>query len=404
MIVLEVGIFAGSPSVHARARHCLAAGLERLRAIWPHLAVRTRLFAAPDDLAGFVVVAGETHPVAGFSMIAAGAAAPDPERATAIFCAEVAERAACAWYGTNATPRRCSAADLAAAGESTFDCGGYLGTSLAPRRTGFASFDPGSVYDWVAGECVSSGAQTWIPLPLVSPLVPSAQRFCEQTTIGCAAGADIGSATTRALEELVERHTLRVAWFLDRPFDEVRNPSSAGAGKATSWTTRFYRAGAGSGRVLAVLYGRHRSLPLYTIGSGCGATWAEASEHALRETIQSRLVAWLYRHRHPAVAAVRSYPDHHFWYSRPNRIGCVDRFFDRPMKRNDPAAGCSDDTDLTANAVRLTLLDEPDLKVVRVLSPSLQPLEARHDAIRLVGPWHRSHPSQTLQTAPHPFA
>jgi hypothetical protein len=409
MTVLEVGVFAGSPAAHAITRECLAVRLERLRDIWPHLTVRTRHYVAPTDVLGFVVVAGETRPVAGRREVVAGAAARDPERAAAIFCAEVAERAACAWYGGSGSLRRCSADQLVGEGESVFDCAGYVGTLVASGHAGFAIFDPAMSYEWVPGEDLVTGSPVWIPLPLVSPSVPRDRRFCEQTTIGCAAGGDLDVATSRGLEELQERHVLRIAWFLDDPFDEVSPPpgwaSLADADTQTGWTTRFYRATVGPGRELAVLYSRHRGQPLYTIGSGCGS-WAEAWEHAVRETAQARLVAWLYRHCPPAVTEIRSYSDRLFWYSRPERIGCVDRFFDRPATTDaggSPVAGWFHDGDIRSSAVRLRLLEEPDVNVVRVLSPGLQPLEARHDAARLVGPWCRRHLAERLRTAPHPF-
>jgi ribosomal protein S12 methylthiotransferase accessory factor YcaO len=410
MTVLELGVFAGSPAAHARTRATLLPRLERLRAIWPQLTVRTRHYVAPADVLGFVVVAAESRPVPGRSQVVAGAAAPDPELAATIFCAELAERAASAWYGGGVGRRRGTADELVAEGGSVFDCAGYVGTPLASGPLGFATFDLRRTYEWVPAECLTTGSPVWIPLPLVAPSVPPAERFCEQTTIGCAAAGDVDLATARGLEELHERHILRVAWFLGRPFEPAPAPPAwaalADADARAGWTTRFYRAAIAPGLELAVLYGRHRAEPLYTIGSGCGRSWAEAAEHATRETVQGRLVAWLYRHGTPAPRAVRSYPDHLFWYSRPERIGCVDRFFDRlgaPGHAASPAADWFDDAELRGGAVRLRLLEETDINVVRVLSPALQPLEARHDGARLVGPWRRRHTAGSLRTVPHPF-
>jgi Uncharacterized conserved protein len=421
MTVLDIGIFAASPSEHVSVSDHVDRELQRFCEIWPHVTVRCRHYLAPADVLGFVALAGETAPVEERRPVVAGAAARDPEVAATIFCAELVERAACAWYEGDTTRRSCSALELLADGQSVFDCAGYIGTPLKETCWDFVPFDLHQTYDWIAGEDLATASPVWLPLALVAPSVPSDRRFCEMTTIGCAADGDLEVATSRCLRELYERHALRIAWFLNQPFNEVEAPASwtalADADLRTGWKTRFYHLPLGPSGDLVVVYSRHNTENIFSIGSSCSANWGEAAGHAVREAIQGKLVAWLYRNVAHTLTTVKSYPDHTFWYSQPATIACVDRFFDRSHSWHAAGSGTPGQKDagpsftnwfddpaaVRSTCIRLQLLDEPDIKVVRLLSPSFQPLEARHDAARLVGSWRDGLSPEDLQTAPHPF-
>ena len=419
MTVLDIGIFAESPAQHVSVSEYVDRELQRFRELWPHVTVRSRQYRAPADVLGFVALAGETAPVAERRPVVAGAAARDPEVAATIFGAELVERAACTWYEGDTTRRSCSALDLLADGQSVFDCAGYVGMPLKETSWDFVSFDPQQTYDWIAGEALATASPVWLPLALVAPSVPTQRRFCELTTIGCAADRDLEVATSRCLRELYERHALRIAWFLNQPFNEVEPPASwvalADADLRTSWNTRFYHLSLGPSGDLVVVYSRHNTENIYSIGSSCSANRDQAAAHAIREAIQGKLVAWLYRNVTHSMTTVKSYPDHTFWYSQPTTIACVDRFFDRSWSSHAAGSGTpsqkrpsftnwfEDPATVRSTCVRLRLLDARDIKVVRVLSPSFQPLEARHDAARLVGSWRDGVSPEDLQTAPHPF-
>jgi hypothetical protein len=410
---LDVGVFADKSSkLHARVARRLNEVLAEFTRRWPDVTVRRRHYVGPDALLDYIVVAGElAHSQANTEAtrsVSVAGCGQDAEHAVATFGGELAERAALLWC-----TRRAEVVDslrgLADRGESVFDIETFVGRALGGEAWAHSPFSPSDRIGWITARAVTSGRLTLVPLFLVASTRSERTPF-GRSTIGTAAANGLVAATHRALDELCERHILRVAWFLGQHPVEVQPPASWSAkedGRA-SWKTRFFELRLRHDDTpLALVFSRHVSESLFAIGSAFEETWADAVAHATREAIQGRLAAWLYRNE-PQPNSVVTYLDHMRWFSTPDRLTLLEQFFSGTERlsawRRDAISAASEDLRQARDtACSVPLLHETDLAVVRVLSPTLQPMEACHAEARLVGRWQRSLPREALARAPHPF-
>jgi ribosomal protein S12 methylthiotransferase accessory factor len=83
----------------------------------------------------------------------------------------------------------------------------------------FARFDPDQPIEWARGQWLDRREPVLVPaLPVfLYHRVPREERFCQVTSSGLAAGADLEDASLRALLELIERDALMITWLSRRP-------------------------------------------------------------------------------------------------------------------------------------------------------------------------------------------
>lgn len=86
-------------------------------------------------------------------------------------------------------------------------------------------FDPGTPLDLMPGRDLASGETVYVPAAcclMWYPFRRGEPRFASADSIGCAAGADLCSATAAALLEWIERDALAIWWY-----NRVRRPAAA---------------------------------------------------------------------------------------------------------------------------------------------------------------------------------
>lgn len=94
----------------------------------------------------------------------------------------------------------------------------YLPWQYAQPGFLYAPFDPERQISWTRGTWVDSGTEVMLPaLPTYFDYrAPPAERFCQVTSSGLAAGSDFEDAATRAILELIERDAFMVTWLEQR--------------------------------------------------------------------------------------------------------------------------------------------------------------------------------------------
>jgi thiazole/oxazole-forming peptide maturase SagD family component len=412
---IDVGVFAGrSPRVRLAIRDALHEGLRPVRQQWQGLGVALYDYIAPPYLLDHTVLIGQIiDPTRGRPVEASGCSI-NVEAAVGSFVGELVERTAAVWFPGNEPFRTASELELRDAGQAVFGCRAHLGTPLDPRYWTFRPYDPAARYRWLAGEDLATGQAVWVPAALVVPAVARSDNLCEVTSVGTAAATSLETATERAVAELYERDALRTSWFFDGcfpPGDEARRwaevaPTDARLG----WRTRFCTLPATGGGAGAVVFTRHRHAGVYAIGSSCSPRSDQATTRALAEAMQGRLMAWLHQSASGCADRVRTYLDHVLYRGRPDRLDEIEALFapettGSGASRHLAAAGGGTAVhSAPPGAVRVRLLDTERWKVVKVLAPTLQPLEADHAAARLVGRARHLARRSCVRTEPHPFA
>ena len=414
-ISLDVGIFAGRcPRLRVRVLDTLRERLRPVQAQWPGLEVVRYDYVAPAYLLDHTVLVGQIVDPARGRPVEASGCSVDLEVAIGSFVGELIERAAATWFRGHEPFRTASEVELRAEGHAVFACQAYLGTALDPRAVVFRPYDPATRYRWLTAEDLTTGRPVWVPAALAVPAIARSERLCEVTSVGTAAATSLKAATERAVAELYERDALRTAWFFGGRFP----PGEAAAGWAElaptdaslGWATRFCRLPATGGGAGAVVFTRHRGTGLYAIGSSCAPRSEDATTRALAEAMQGRLGAWLHKGAIGRGQPVSTYLDHVLYRGGPDRVDEIEALF--APQTAEPAERCSAPvtsrhaaaSSIPPGGVRIRLLDTDRWKVVKVLAPTLQPLEAAHTAARLVGRARHVARHCRVRTEPHPFA
>jgi ribosomal protein S12 methylthiotransferase accessory factor len=215
----------------------------------------------------------------------------------------------------------------------------------------YVPFDPEQPIDWIAGTWLHDGAPVWVPAfpTYLEHAVPPPERFCQVTSNGLAAGADLSDATRRATLELLERDAFMLTWHARLP---ARRVDLSGLGSdlgavARAWERsgaeiELYHLDVGHSVpvIMAVMYGDGERLPGATVGMGADLDGRIAVRRALLELGHNgkyvcRLMHGLER-RIPAVPAeVQTFDDHALYYA-PRRRSSAFEFL-----RSDPRPSLS---------------------------------------------------------------
>src|SRR5438445_10587941 len=152
---------------------------------------------------------------------------------------------------------------------------------------------------WTSGYWLHSGDPLWVPaLPVFSKLVvPAEERFCQVTSNGLAASADLNDAATRATLELMERDSLLLGRYCRLPGQELDVDGSLDSGTESvlemvrqhGAQINFYLLNAGINvpTVLSIARGNGKTWPGATLGLGCHLNLRAAVRKAAMELGQT---------------------------------------------------------------------------------------------------------------------
>lgn len=405
MAELQVAVF--SPvSVAGVASDAVDAILSQSSILRKPAHLEIKRYRAPDHLLGNTLVMCE-YRSPGRRPMTAAACGRNIGSLVARFFGELTERISLSTFRPEVY-RTATEEQLRTEGLDVFDTTGYLGESLFPDKWPFSPYPAEGVLDWTIAEDLESPAtQKYLPIRLCQSKITQSQAWCELTSVGTAAGPTIKFATDHAVREIFERDALRTAWFTSRTLEQADPPDSWKEVRERDvelgWQTRFFRGTTRIGVPLWVSHTLHPSLHLTAMGSSCTPWPEEGLTHALAEALQGRLYAWLTRNGRDLGAPVSTFLDHASYYSNPQRITQVSGLFAAGSDHDVSNTGEDWVRETLSGAARLTLYADADTTVVRVLHPRAQPVEADHDAARLVGQM-RTLARDCLRTAPTPFA
>lgn len=299
----------------------------------------------------------------------------------------------------------------------------------------FARFDPDRPMSWTKGSWLDTGMPVWVPaLPTYFHFqAPPAERFCQVTSNGLAAGATLEVASLRAVLELVERDAFMITWLTRRPGRSLLLDDTLEAG--TGEVVRQLRergvgielflidAGLAIPVVICVGRGDGKWWPGITLGLGADLNPRTAVRKAILE--HSQIGAHICRLMGDAECPipntsedVRTPTDHALYYVLPERARLLD--FLRPD--GDPPISlsvlpnsegslraCAER--LQAAGVRIVLVNvtAPDVscsafRVVRALGVDMQPIYFGFTLRRLATPRLKTMMRKGLNPHPHPFA
>ena len=406
MAELEVAIFAPVSTSEA-ASDAVRSVLNRSRPLVKSMRVTIKSYRAPAHLLGNTLVMCE-YRSPGRRPMTAAACGYNIESLLVRFCGELTERISLSRFRPQVY-RTATEEQLRTEGLNIFDTTGYLGAALFPDKWRFSPYSRDDVVDWTIAEDLESPATPmYVPIQLCQSRITRSQAWCELTSVGTAAGPTIKYATEHAVREIFERDALRTAWFTFLTLGQTSPPVSWNDMRErdveAGWKTTFFCGATRIGVPLWVVHTLHPALHLTAIGSSCTPCPEEGLNHALDEALQGRLYTWLTRNDRDLGAGVHTFLDHASYYSNPQRFTQAGRLFavniEHDVNNNNTGADWGHET--LSGAARLTLYVDANTSVVRVLHPRAQPVEADHDAARLVGQM-RTLSRNSLRTTPTPF-
>lgn len=350
------------------------------------------------------------------------------------YCARVIDQARLV-YATAEELRRSGRRTLGFAADVVDPTGKRL--DLASTIEGVGGSRP---LHWLAGESLSDGGHVWAPASRVYLDFPVRQeRSGEVTSTGLAAGSTLEEATERGLCELVERDAVMVTWLTQRTVGNV-DLTAPDLDHAHQAAERHRAAGAeikafdittdiGVPAFLA-LARRTAGGPSLAAGAACHLDAHRALTKAILEAAHIHYLARTLQRRFPAYAPpaefthLRTFDDRALLYSHPAMLHAADFLWNSPLvTRLQPSAvprslGTFHATlhRFPSETVRFDLttpeIGDLGLRVVRVVAPSLQPLEANFGRRiffpRRLIPWlpasRREECWRYLNPNPHPIA
>ena len=303
-------------------------------------------------------------------------------------------------------------------------------------RFPFARFDPTRRIAWTRGWWLDTGQPVWVPALLAYHRFSARAEevFCQVTSNGLAAGADLSSAVTSAVLELVERDAFMLTWLTQRPgrrlsidgsldpedHEIVRQLRECGA------VVELFLLDAGLGIpvVACVGLGDGRRWPGVTVGLGADLNPRTAVRKAIFELGQTgpyicRLMT-TGKHRIPSTPdEVRGIMDHALYYTPASRARAIEFLRNggaeplalselvEPLEKSLRAAVFP----LNAAGVRIAVVDvtAPDVahspfRVVRALATGLQPIDFGFTLRRSTNPRLKRMLACGLNPHPHPLA
>jgi ribosomal protein S12 methylthiotransferase accessory factor len=308
----------------------------------------------------------------------------------------------------------------------------YEPESYARPGFEFAAFDRRTDHPWVRGTWLGTDKPVWVPAVLTylaMTLLPE-HLICQGTSNGLAAGADAESATVRAVLELIERDAMMAAWltgakgrFVD--LDDTLDSDLAAiveALRTQGVTVEVYLLPTSMYGVTAaaLALGDGKRRPGVTLGLGADRSPRAAIRAALLELAQTAShLAGLMRERPvpKGPEEVREMLDHAAYYFPLDRVAAFDRLrcggTSRLRDLREPVAESSV-TDLAhvlgSAKVRVAVVDVTSadvamgpFRVVRAVSPDLQPISYGHGNDRSVVARLRGRTLAANRTHIHPI-
>ncbi len=331
------------------------------------------------------------------------------ERSALLTClAEAAER----YCASVVEPRRvvrATAQQLARAGRRTLNA---RSDAVSPDGrpyhcdSPFQPFDEQSARDWVEGESLLTGEPVWVPAHLVYLVYPNkGEQLWEMTSAGLAAGSTVDDATVRAVCELVEREAVMVTWLTRRPVARI-NLDAPGLDHAHEAAARHRTAGADLQvfdistdlRLPATLAIARRDTgrPALAVGAACHPDPAQAATKAIMEAGHIHYLGKIMSRRYSTYrpptdfSAIQTFESRALLYAHPALRSAVDFLWysglaaisppPSPDAPTTPAALGNRLASFFIEAIRVEVttpeIEKLGLKVVRVVAPQLQPMEA----------------------------
>ena len=307
----------------------------------------------------------------------------------------------------------------------------YAEFQYATRGFPFARFDPDQPIEWVRGQWLDRREPVFMPAlsTFLGYPVPREEYFCQTTTSGLAAGADLEDASLRAVLELIERDAFMITWLtrrrgqrllVDESIDEgarevVRQLEERGA------RIELYHLDAGLGvpTVVCLGFGDGERWPGVTLALSAHPNARIAARKAILEQGQvgpymRRLIAEGERTIPAREEDVRSTHDHGLFYAPADRAVLLDflrggdaiSMADLPSLPEVSLDACVEKLGTAGIRVAVAEVTPPDLRggpfrVVRALATNIQQVHFGFRIERLGNPrLHRFLPAALDSTTP----
>lgn len=301
----------------------------------------------------------------------------------------------------------------------------------------FARFDPDQPIEWTRGQWLNSGEPVWLPaLPTYLNLqVRSEELFCQVTSNGLAAGADLKDASLRAVFELIERDAFMITWLCQRQGRKLLldNTIEAGAREVVRQLEErgveielyLLDIGLSIPTVVSLGLGNGKDWPGVTVALAAHMSPRTATRKAILEQGQVgphiRRLMLDGKHRIPANSEeVSTLEDHAFYYVPAERIQLLNFFrfgggepiplaeIEEP--RDISLEGCIERLRVAGVRVAIKNVTSPDVvkspfRVVRALGMDIQPIDFGFKLRRLANPRLQAQLQlSNLNLYPHPLA
>lgn len=312
----------------------------------------------------------------------------------------------------------------------------YSDEQYAEAQFPFARFDTERPIHWARGWWFGSGEPVWVPaLPTYFNFEACTHEyFCQVSSNGLAAGADVEDAAMRALFELMERDAFMLTWLCQLPARRILIDDSVEPG-VREVIAQLNRRGAevelylldGTDvdipAVMCLALGDGTTMPAVSVALSCHLDPRVAVRKAVLEQghVGPYLTRKLTEHPVPQTPAdVKTLEDHAAYYFTPERLPAFD--FIRRSERPPIAARdleVVDEVSIAACAarlekagVRVAVVDvtSPDLRqspfrVARAVGLDVQPIHFGERFRRLRNARLDKHSGgRPLNPDPHPLA
>ena len=298
----------------------------------------------------------------------------------------------------------------------------------------FQPFSEATPTRWVCFRELETGSPRWVPVDLAFLYTRSPHAICPGVSTGLACGRWGDPLLLRGVQEVVERDALMGAWWGRYPLEEWTRaelgeelPDSLAARVLRpNLTYRFYRilSPFSSHVTLVTLSGEDREGWCFSVGSACRETRGPSWRKALLEAVQARshvrfLLGKLRRGERGSPNSLADFEDHAL-YSSVNPGHLETCALEAATREHDLLAQeRSEDLSvlrrrlgperpvLFRNLTPPAIAQEvPELYVLKVLIPGLQPLHGVH-ALAHLGQgslWAPAGLAEWAALSPHPFA
>jgi ribosomal protein S12 methylthiotransferase accessory factor len=302
----------------------------------------------------------------------------------------------------------------------------------------FARFDPARPIEWTAGRWLDTGTPVWAPalMTYFEFHANRAERFCQVTSNGLAAGAAPEDAALRAVLELIERDAFMITWLAHRPgrrlyLDETLDPGAHEvvrqlAERGVEVELFLLDAGLSIPSIICLGIGDGERWPGVTVALAAHLNPRIAARKAILEQGHTGpyLAKLMLGRERPIPAApeeVHTLLDHALYYAPADRVRIFDFLREHgdnpislaglPVPPDASLATCIEC--LRAGGARVAIADvtSPDVsgspfRVARALGIGMQPIDFGFGLQRLPTPRLLSmlNRRSALNRHPHPFA